>query len=128
MYVGAPGIEVRPLALAPWLDAGARSDLVARAVAGIAATEPLLLWVARTGENEPREADRVWLPAAHEGFARHTLTPLATLLVTRHGWSDLGGRWSRSWQRVRPTAGPDPRSASQSAQVWTGSLECIRAT
>lgn len=100
VHVGDPDGERLAVALLPWYDAGARVDLVVRALESLATPEPMA-WLRRTGELDATDADWAWLAAARAGFGVHGLALPRFHVVTRHGWHDLLGGARAEWPRVR---------------------------
>lgn len=104
MHVGAPEGQHADIAAAAWHDAGLRTELVARALAGF--DEPVferaIPWLTRTGELDVHDADLQWCAAAREGFARYGLDLPGFFVVTRRGWANLLTGEAHRWHRVRP--------------------------
>jgi hypothetical protein len=101
LHLGHPRAEEVVLAEQGWYDAGARADLVTRALEGLADPAPLA-WLTRRGELDPTDADLAWCAAARTGFGRHGLVLDGFYVVTRTGWVDLTSDTRQEWVRVRP--------------------------
>ncbi len=102
---------------------------------------PLLAWHVRGGTVEVVGSDLGWSGAARLAALDRGLTSSGRCVVTPQGWVDPESGRSRSWQRLRvrgrdgsdhvrrlarELAAADGVGGSQ-AQVWTGSLACIRS-
>jgi hypothetical protein len=101
LHLGHPRAEEVRVPERAWYDAGARADLVTRALDGLADPAPLA-WVTRSGTLDPADVDVAWLAATLTGYARHGLAPAGFFLVTRSGWADLTTGERHTWARVRP--------------------------
>jgi hypothetical protein len=80
-----------------------RTDLVERAIDGLALAEGACAWVCRGGHLDVSDVDAEWFAAARAGFARHGLRLPAFFVVNRTGWVDLVTEERRLWSRVRAT-------------------------
>lgn len=104
VHVGSPEGQHTDIDVEAWQDAGIRTELVARALAGL--DEPVferaIPWLTRTGELDVQDADLQWGAAAREGYARYGLDLPGFFVVTRRGWSNLLTGETHVWQRVRP--------------------------
>jgi hypothetical protein len=98
-HVGHPAAE--HVVLPEVNEHGLRTDLVVRAIEGLAETEDACAWVTRGGDLGTTDADLAWLAAARSGFARHGLVLPAFVVVTRSAWLDLVSGQERVWRRVR---------------------------
>jgi hypothetical protein len=98
-HVGHPGGE--QVTLPEVDDQGLRTDLVVRAVEGLAELEGACVWLTRGGDLGTTDSDAAWHAAAREGFARHGLVLPAFVVVTRAAWLDLVSDERRTWFRVR---------------------------
>lgn len=102
---------------------------------------PLLAWHVRGGTVEVVGSDLGWSGAARLAALDRGLTSSGLCVVTPQGWVDPESGRSRSWQRLRvrgrdgsdhvrrlarELAAADGVGEPQ-AQVWTGSLACIRS-
>lgn len=105
---------------------------------------PLLAWHVRGGTVEVVGSDLGWSGAARLAALDRGLTSSGLCVVTPQGWVDPESGRSRSWQRLRVRGrdgsdhvrrlarelaaadGVDGVGGPQ-AQVWTGSLACIRS-
>jgi len=104
MHVGAPEGQHADIAVDDWHDAGLRTELVARALAGLEdrAFERALPWLTRTGELDVHDSDLQWCADARQAFARYGLELPGFFVVTRRGWSNLLTGEAHRWHRVRP--------------------------
>ncbi len=104
MHVGAPEGQHVDIPVEPWQDPGLRTELVARALAGLedAAFEHALPWVTRTGGHDTHDTDLHWCAAARSSFGRFGLELPGFFVVTRQGWSNLLTGEVHRWDRVRP--------------------------
>ncbi len=82
-------------------DQGLRTDLVVRAIDGLATTEGACAWVTRGGDVATTDTDAAWFAASRAGFARHGLDLPVFAVVTRTAWLDLVSGERRVWSRVR---------------------------
>ncbi len=108
-HVGHPGGEQSRWLPDVTTDPSMRTDLVERAIDGLAVTESACAWVCRGGELEVSDVDAEWFAAARTGFARHGLRLPAFFVLNRTGWLDLVTQERRRWSRVRTTAGSNVR-------------------
>ena len=99
VHVGQPAGE--RVVLPEVDDQGLRTDLVVRAIDGLAATEDACGWVTRGGEIETTDLDAAWFAATRAGFARHGLVLPAFAVVTRTAWFELVSGEQRVWRRIR---------------------------
>jgi hypothetical protein len=101
LHVGRPSGEHLRVADAAWYDAGARADLVTRALDGLSCPDPLV-WLGRSGDLSTGSVDLAWFAAARIAHARHGVELPHFFVVTRHGWADLVVDEEHPWHRVRP--------------------------
>ena len=100
-HVGVPAGEHVSIPHQGRFDHALRTDVVVRALDGLADTSDACCWVTRSGELERADADAVWFAAALAGFARHGLALPHFYVVNRRGWLDLVTGNSQVWTRVR---------------------------
>ena len=112
-HVGHPGSQRTGFAHAEVEDPSLRTDLVERALDGLAELSGACAWITRSGELHLSDADAEWFAAARTGFGRHGLVLPAFLVLNRTGWVDLVSGERRAWSRVRrsPTTGPRRQAA-----------------
>lgn len=96
LHVGRLGAEQRRIPHAGWHDAGARADLVTRALDGLACAGPLV-WLGRGGPPGTAPIDLAWLAAARIAHARHGLHLRHLYVVTRQGWADAVAEEEHLW-------------------------------
>lgn len=104
LHVGFPGGAEELFTLAPGepADHALRADVVAALLHRCRrSTDRLpLVWLTRAGPLELQDVDAAWLAAARTAAAEAG-TPLAMVVVTRHGWWDPRSGVRRSWKRLR---------------------------
>jgi hypothetical protein len=98
--VGDPDGEHVTLPEQHWYDAGARVDLVVRALEALG-TDERLVWRRRTGDLDVRDGDWAWLAAARAAFSTQGVALERFHVVTRHGWHELVTGARVEWSRLR---------------------------
>jgi hypothetical protein len=102
LHLGHPGGEELVVPERPWYDHAARTDLVTRALDGLADPAPLV-WLTRPGALDCTDADLRWHAAVRTAFGRHGLPLPGFHVVTRCGWAEVASGERHEWHRVRPT-------------------------
>jgi hypothetical protein len=86
----------------PVLDAGTRTDVVARLLEAHAAPgDATCVWLTRPGEPQVQDEDLAWMSAAAQAFGSLRLRLGGFWTVTRTGWLDVRTGDSRTWKRLR---------------------------
>jgi hypothetical protein len=112
LHIGRPGGRVARLPLDAYepFDPGLCADVVAAMRSDTRTDtrsselgEPLV-WLTRTGDLHLQDVDARWLSAARAAYAEADAR-LVLVVVNRHGWRDPRSGLSRTWARLRPSAG-----------------------
>ena len=84
----------------PVVDAALRTDVLS-ALLEDSPREWATVWVERSGDPEPYDADLAWWAAARTAFGMHARTLDGCYVVTRSGWRDVVSGEVRQWARLR---------------------------
>ncbi len=101
LRVGEPGRSVHHVEDRSAADAGLRADVaLALLRQGCLLTQRPFLWLTRPGELTPHDDDLRWLGPTRWASAALG-SPVALVVVTRHGWFDPVSGVRCEWRRLR---------------------------